>query len=254
MIGCIACLSSFSSAFASDIPTGTLNVDRSFVRAGTHSQLDWKIKYPVPVKKLIETQKTLKMRVRVLGSSFQENRTNNGHGNNLDRVDASNPKTIRSGAYDPSGSYDDERKLGKAVFLPVEVMWSLNNSSWTRLFYGTQTNVNPSSVVLNTTVKQGDIISFGAQGYRNKAWLPFYSTAATSPNVLVLANGATVPSTIQQSFIESILRPYLAANNTVKIGTRDLIVLIELGQTNPIYADFNLQDVVLLVTFEEISS
>ncbi len=247
MIGCIASLLSFSSAVAADIPTGKLNVDRSLVRVGSRSLLDWKIKYPVSAPELRKTQ----IRVRILGSSFQEIKTNNGGGNNIDGVDSSNPSTMKKGTFDPSGTIDDEKKLGKAVYLPVEVMWSINNSSWTRLFYGTQTDVNPSTLVLNSAVNPTDIISFGAHGYRNKAWLPFYSTTTPTQNVVVLKNGSTIPTIIQQSFIENTLKPYLAADNKVKIGTRDLIILMELGQTNPIYADFNLQDLVILVTFEE---
>ncbi len=247
MTGCIACLCSFSSVFAADIPTGKLNVDRTLVRVGSLSKLDWNIKFPVGPTELRKTQ----IRVRILGSSFQENRTNNGGGNNLDGVDSSNPSNIKKGIVDPSGTYDDEKKLGKAVLLPVEVMWNINNSSWTRLFYGTQSDVNPSTLVVDSTVNPTDIINFGAHGFRNKAWLPFYSTATPSQNVLVLQNGATIPTIIQQTFIESILKPYLGADNKVKIGTRDLIILLELGQTNPIYADFNLQDLVILVTYEE---
>ena len=248
-ISFIASLCSFSSTYAADIPTGKLDVDRTLVRVGSHSKLDWEIKYPVGVTKL-RSIKPLTMRVRVLGSSFQTNKTNNGNGNNLDGVDSSNAANIKKGIVDPSGTYDDERRLGKAAPLPVEVMWSLNNSSWTRLFYGTTRDVNASTVVLNTIVKPTDIVSFGAHGYRDGAWLPFYNTASLSSNIVVLENGATVPPIIQRSFTENILKPYLAADNTVRIGTQDLIIMMELGQTNPIYADFNLQDLILLVTFE----
>ncbi len=220
------------------------------VRVGSRSQLDWKIKYPVGVTKLRSTT-TLTMRVRILGTSFQVYRTNKGGGNNIDGVDADN---VKKGQIDPSGTYDDENTTNgsKAVPLPVEVMWSLNNSAWTRLFYGTSENLNPSTVVVNTTVAPTDVVSFGAHGFRDGAWLPFYSTSSPTQNVVVLENGAPLPPVIQQSFIDSTLKPYLNANNTVKIGTRDLIVMMELGQSNPIYADFNLQDLILLVTFEEI--
>lgn len=245
MIAGLAGILSSVSAFAADIPTGTLNVDRSLVQVGSRSQLDWKIKYPGP-----RSTETLTMRVRVLGSSFQKYKNNSGGGNNIDGVDADNPK---NGTVDPSGTYDDEKNLGRAsnsIPLPVEVMWSLNNSSLTRLFYGTTPNVNPSTIVLNTVVKPTDVVHFGAHGFRDGAWLPFYSTAESTQNVVVLNNGDTVPRVVQQSFIQNILKPYLASNNTVKIGTKDLIILMELGQTNPIYADFNLQDLILLVTFE----
>lgn len=249
MITGLACLCSLSSAFSADIPTGTLNVDRSLVRVGSRPQLDWKIKYPVGVTELRSTQ-PLTMRVRVLGSTFHTNKTNNGDGNNLDGFDSSNPNTIRNGTVDPSGTFDDEKKLGKAISLPVEVMWSINNSTWTRLFYGFDYNVNPSTVVLNTKVTPTDVVSFGARGFRNGAWLPLYSTAGLSQNVVTLVNGAPLPPIVQQSAIESILKPYINSNNTVKIGKQDLLILMELGQTNPIYSDFNLQDLILLVTFE----
>jgi hypothetical protein len=244
--GLLACLCSSSSAFAADIPTGTLNVDRALIQVGSKSNLEWSIKYPVGITALRSTE-TLTMRVRVLGSSFQSYKNNSGGGNNLDGVDADNNK---SGTTDPSGTYDDEKKLGKGTPLPVEVMWSLNHSSWARLFYGTTSDVNPSTIVANTIVKPSDVVSFGARGYRDGAWLPLYNTATPSSNVVVLENGAALPPTVQQSYIQNILKPYIAANNTVRIGTRDLIILMELGQTNPIYADFNLQDLILLVTFE----
>jgi hypothetical protein len=212
-----------ATAFAAtEIPRGTLNVDSTLVRAGSRSQIDWNIEYPAGVTDVIEIvtpniikpKETLKMRVRVLGASFQQ--------------------AVNS-------------------YLPVEVMWSKNNSSWARLFYGTQTAVNPSTVVLDTTVKKGDTVNFGGRGYRS-GWLPLYNTSAASPNLIMLKNGDKVPSTtpaFQQGLIESFLTPYLGSDKkTVKIGQRDLIVLLELGQTNPAVSGFDLQDLVILVTFE----
>jgi hypothetical protein len=209
---------------ATEIPHGTLNVDRSMVRVGARSQLDWQIEYPsagvtdvveIITPNIIKPKTDLKMRVRVLGASFQQNVN---------------------------------------TYLPVEVMWSKNNSSWSRIFYGRQTDVNPAKVVLDTTVKKDELINFGGRGYRNNAWLPLYNTAAVTPNLVVLQNGEKVPSTtpaFQQGLIESFLKPYLATDGkTVKIGERDLILLLELGQTNPNVSGFDLQDLVILVTFE----
>jgi hypothetical protein len=262
MTGLLACLFSFQSAVAADIPTGTLNVDRTLVRVGSRSQLDWQIQYPAGVTEVIEmvtpgiikTKKDLQMRVRVLGASFQQAKNNNGHGNNYDGVDSGAGSGGKNGEIDPSGSFDDEIKSTKFTELPVELMWSINNSSWTRIFYGTQSQVNPTTLVLDTTVKKGDIVDFGGRGYWDKAWLPFYNTAATSPNVVTLKNGDTIPSTIpalQLGLIEDFLKPYLAADEkTVSIGDKDLILLMELGQTSPDSSGFDLQDLVVLVTFE----
>jgi hypothetical protein len=222
--GMLAILSVMSQTFADDIPRGTLGVDRTLVRVGTRPQLDWQIAYPatgvtevveIVPPNIIKPKAPLKMRVRVLGASFQESIT---------------------------------------TFLPVEVQWSKNNSSWTRVFYGSQTDVNPSKVMLETTVTKGDTINFGGRGYRDKSWLPLYNTSAATANLIMLRNGDKVPATtpaFQQGLIESFLTPYLASDRkTVKIGERDLILLMELGQTNPKVSGFDLQDLVILVTFE----
>lgn len=225
MFGLIAGLLSINSAFAADlvIPTGTLAVDRTMVRVGSRSELDWQIQYPAGVTEVIEIippncirpKKDLQMRVRVLGASFQETTTS---------------------------------------FLPVEVMWSKNNSSWARTFYGNQLLVNAATVVLNTAVKKGDKINFGGRGYRDGAWLPLYNTNAVTNNLVLLKNGDKVPSTVPAlngGNIESFLKPYLLADKkTVSIGNRDVILLMELGQTNTSNSGFDLQDLVVLVTFE----
>jgi len=222
--GMLAVASMMAQAFAADIPSGILTVDRTLMRVGTRPQLDWKIAYPstsvtdvveILTPNIIKPKSDLKMRVRVLGASFQQTST---------------------------------------TFLPVEAQWSRNSSAWTRMFYGRQTEVDPSKVVLETTIKKGDTVNFGGRGYRDKAWLPLYNTTMTTPNLVMLKNGDKVPATtpaFQQGLIESFLTPYLASDKkTVKIGDRDLILLLELGQTDPRVSGFDLQDLVVLVTFE----
>ena len=79
-----------------------------------------------------------------------------------------------------------------------------------------------------------------------------HTVAYVLDRYLAHVKSANPESTIRdtESRIEGILKPYLASNNTVRIGTQDHLILMELGQTNPIYADFNLQDLILLVTYE----
>ena len=222
MLAC-SCLSGIASAAGLDIPRGTLGVDRDLVRVGMKSQLTWEIEYPAPITSvvdivppnIIKPKKDMKMKVRVLGASFQESVTS---------------------------------------FLPVEVQWSKNSASWSRIYYGLQTNVQPSVPVLQTTVKAGDTINFGGRGYRDRDWLPLYNTAQSTKNLVMLKNGDRVPSTVPAlngSSIESFLKPYMdTVTKNVKIGDRDLILLMELGQTNTSASGFDLQDLVILVTFE----
>jgi hypothetical protein len=224
LAGILSCLFAIGSSLATDntVPTGTLSVDRDLLRVGARSQLSWDIEYPEAVTSVIDIvppniikpKKNLTMRVRVLGASFQESATR---------------------------------------YLPVEVMLSKNSSSWSRIFYGLQTSVKPSDVVSTQKVKLGDTINLGGRGYRD-GWLPLYNTASATQNLIMLKNGDRVPTTVPAlngSTIESFLKPYMdTTTKKVKIGDRDLILLMELGQTNPYNSGFDLQDLVVLVTFE----
>jgi hypothetical protein len=255
--GMLACVVVCGTALAieSATPRGTLGVDRNFVRTGTHSQLNWKIEYPssvveVDTPNVIKPKKELKMRVRLLGATFK---TNKGHGNNVDGVDADNVGGKNTGAIDYTYLDDEISYLG-ASYLPVEVVWSLNGADWTQIFYGYQGLVKPSTVILEATVKEGDAVNFGGRGWRDEAWLPLYSTAQSSPNVIVLKDGEEVPSSVPALLsgnFEKVLKPYMdPTKRTVKIGERDLIILMELGESDPKQTGFDLQDAVLLVTFE----
>lgn len=260
-----ACLTIAGTSFAaeSDIPHGTLAVDHDYVRVGAKSQLAWQIDYPAPVTSRVEivppnilSPKTdLTLKARILGASLQlPGKNNNGGGNNLDSVDGSNPKTLSDGYYDPSGTVDDERNGVIATCLPMELMWSLNGAPWTRIFYGDQTLVNPSNPILETTVKTDDRVYFGAHGWSDNAWMPFYHTGQTTPNVIVLKKGdnlfTAVPH-LANGMLESFLKPYVdSVSGTVRIGERDLIVFMELDQSVPSKSGFDLQDLVLLVTVE----
>jgi hypothetical protein len=225
LAGTLACLLASSNAPAEEVlvPRGTLNVDRDLVRVGTHSQLNWNIEYPAPVTSVVDivapntiiARRDLKMRVRVLGASFQASITS---------------------------------------FLPVEVVWSKNNASWSRVFYGYQSGVNPTKVMLDTTLTAGDSVNFGGRGWRDGSWLSLYNTRGSTQNLVMLKNGDRVPSTVPAlngTSIESFLKPYMnTTDKTVRIGDRDLILLMELGQTNTSNSGFDLQDLVVLVTFE----
>ena len=99
-IGLLACLCSLQSVSAAEtIPTGKLDIDRTLVRVGSFSQLDWQIHYKTGITEVLEVvspnilkpKNDLTMRVRVLGASFQQAKDNNGGGNNTDGVDSSNP-------------------------------------------------------------------------------------------------------------------------------------------------------------------
>jgi len=206
---------------AEDVPRGTLNVDRDLVRTGMNSQLDWNIEYPTPeITDIVEIvppqrivpKKTVTMKVRVLGVAFQ------------------------------SGSKQ----------MPLDAYWSLNGGSWERFFYGTGPEVNPGKVLVTKTIKAGQVVDFGARGWLNK-WMPFHDTTKEDQYIKVLKNGDTAPSyapAYNQGNIVSFLKPYMDDRGQVRIGDRDLIILWEAYTAKPGSRYFDMQDLVVLVTFE----
>ncbi len=204
-----------------DIPRGTLSVDRDLVRVGTRSNLDWNIEYPAAIKDIVDVdptgtikpKKTLRMRVRTLGVAFQSGWT----------------------------------------LLPLDAYWSLNNGSWENFFYGTGNDVNPSSVLINKKVKKNDTIDFGARGWGGSSWLPFSHTRENTQYVTVLGKGSTAPSfapAYDQGSVTSFLRPYIDKNGRINIGEQDLIILWEASTAKPGTTYFDMQDLVVLVSFE----
>lgn len=204
-----------------NIPRGTLGVDRDQVRVGTRSNLNWNIEYPAAIVDIVDVnptgtikpKKNLKMRVRVIGVAFQ------------------------------SGS----------TLLPLDAYWSQNNGSWTNFFYGTGPSVNPSSVLIDRSVKKNDSIDFGARGWGGSSWLPFNHTRNTTQYVTVLGKGSSAPSfapAYNQGSVTSFLRPYIDSRGKINIGERDLIILWEASTAKPGSTFFDMQDLVVLVSFE----
>jgi hypothetical protein len=202
-------------------PRGTLAVDRDLVRAGTKSRLNWQIELPGDIVDVtpggeILPKTDLTMRVRTLGVAFQ------------------------------SG-----RKL-----LPIAAYWSLNGTSWNKFFYDYGPNVDPTRALVEREVKAGDRINFGARG-RNGGWYPFHSTGQEDHYVTVLRNGDSPPAyapAYDQGDIVSFMRPYIDDSGRVRIGPRDLIVLFECSTSKPGSPYFDMQDIVLLLTFEETTT
>lgn len=255
-----------SPAFADPkIPRGSLNVDRALVRTGTQAQLQWDIQYPEKITGSVEilephvlkARKDLKMRVRVLGSSFQKVKNNNGNGNNVDGVDSSNPGKGGSKTVDLSAGVDDE--IGGSITstgeqdVPVELVWAKNGSAWTRVFYGFQREIVPTAIVLNTQLATGDTVDFGGRAYLN-GWLPLYETSSNTPNIVLLKDGDPIPDFItsyKMGLIKGFLKAYLSSDlKTLKLGESDFIVLMELDESNSSQPGFDLQDLAVLVTFE----
>jgi len=219
----IMCLGVIGTAFAQqdNVPSGKLTVDKSLVRVGTRSQLDWSIQYPNKVTDLVSVtdsgtiipKKKMTMKVRTLGVAFQ------------------------------SGS-----KL-----LPLEGQWAKNNGSFSRFFYGTGPQVDPTKILVTETVKLNDRIDFAGRGWSGSSWYPLHDTRKADRYVVVLKNGDRAPDyapAYNQSTVKGFLSSYIDGMGRIKIGPRDLIILWEASTAAPGTTYFDMQDLVVLVTFE----
>lgn len=219
----IACLGLHGQASAQNevIPRGTLNVDRTLVRVDTRSQLGWSIQYPTVVTDLVSVtttgtiipKSTMKMKVRTLGVAFQ------------------------------SGS----------TLLPLEGSWAKNNGTFTRFFYGTGKQVDPTKIIVNQTVNLNDRIDFAGRGWSGSSWYPLHDTRKADRYVIVLKNGDRAPDyapAYNQSTVKGFLTSYIDGMGRIKIGPRDLIILWEASTASPGSTYFDMQDLVVLVTFE----
>ncbi|MBB5353386.1 hypothetical protein HNR46_003643 [Haloferula luteola] len=211
------------------LPTGSLDAFPTLVQTGTHPTLSWEIQYPESILDIIQIDpedgsivplEDLCMEIRVLGASYQVG---------VDRK-------------------------GRPVWGYVEAQARIGSSgSFAQFFYDTQDDVKPSYLYGFASVPAMTRIDFRARCFNGGQWLPWRSTESASPNVVALINGDQPPSSVpafSQGNIEDFLDPYLDEGGKVEIGPKDVIYLIELGQTDTTSSGFDLQDIVLLVSFD----
>lgn len=231
LITCVlAAVSTTLSAQSSSpsIPVGWLSAYPTVVKTGTKPTLTWDISYPSIVKDFVDVtppatvipKVDLDVDVRVLGNGVTVSTSNGGFN-----------------------------------FVNAEASLSFNGGSYSRIFYGTNYSVNPSNVVWSKTkIRKGESLRFGGRYYYNNSWGTQFTSTSSTKNVRVLVAGDTPPNKVPDygaPTLESFIRPYLGPDGKVKIGPMDVIVFMELTHTNEADTGYDLQDMVLLVTFKE---
>jgi len=211
------------------MPSGWLVATPTVVQTGTNPTLTWGVNYPSIVEDYVtitepatvKTDEEVDCEIRVLGAGVTVT-TNN------------------SGAYS---------------FVPTEALLRYNNGSYGRIFYGTNPQVNPNTVVWSQTVPKNTTLRFGGRYFYNKTWGTKYTSDSGTQNVRVLVNNSVPPSNVPEynaPSLESFIKPYLSPAGRVQIGPMDMIVFMELTHpdSKSTEAGYDLQDMVLLVTFK----
>ena len=96
-------------------------------------------------------------------------------------------------------------------------------------------------------------MTFAGQ-YYNSSWQTQYTSTGSTQNVRALVSGQTCPNNIPDynaPSLESFLKPYLDSQKKVKIGPMDVIIIMELTHTDQTNVGYDLQDLVMLLTFRK---
>ncbi len=228
-------LSSFAMG-ATDQPTGYLNASSLLVRASSNVDLDWKVQFPggnieeiVEIDEQEDTVKTrtkTKVKVRLIGSGYQD----------------------VYGRYGPIQSYS-----------------KFSDESRHRPFFiGTGNRINPNKVLKSRTVRKNIELNFASRGvvsgtedtpWWRLRWNGWRTMGVGHGGIIILKNGDPAPDFTpeydNQISAETFLLPYLSEDaKTIKIGSRDVIVLVDLNKSSAEEgADY--QDLVFLMTFKD---
>lgn len=210
-------------------PTGKLNAGRFWSSHSTGPELAWRIRPPIRCSNLIHldpttgsltTRTALRMRVHVLGVG---------------------EKT----------SADPHRA---AFWVRTGIQ-----SGWQLLFDGTPEAVRARTPVLDQPVDPNTRIDLAARAYggEESSWRALRSTGSPGHGIMQLVDGDPLPTAISidpEPFLNACLSPETRPSGarSVSTGPKDLVVFFELSDASPGEPSFDLQDLVVLVTFEAL--
>lgn len=216
-----------NSTLIPSVPGGWLTAFPTVVQTGTKPTLTWSITYPSTVANYatvgsggtVTTTGQLDVDIRVIGSGVT---TGGCTGTNTSWV-------------------------------PGQALLSVNGGTFLNIFYGTNLQVNPNTLIWSKRVNNNTTFRFGGRFFAGGVWSTTYLSTSGQNNIRVLRNGDIPPTAyplLTSTALKSFMLPYLDGGGRIKIGPLDLIVMMELTQNDaninsPCY---NLQDLVLLMT------
>ena len=211
------------------IPVGSITATPTVVQTGTKPTLTWNINYPSVVKNYVTITpgggtitplQNLICDIRLLGLGVTTQNSN-----------------------------------GSINYIETKVLIKYNGSgSYTTLYDGKETDtlVQQQGIVKTYTVTANKTMDFGGQYYWNNAWSTARYSTSNPTYVWSLVNGDACPTKVpayNAPSLETFLKNYLDSSNKVRIGPMDVIIFMELTDTDPNASGYDQQDAVLLISF-----
>ena len=143
------------------------------------------------------------------------------------------------------GSYKSYDTKGRIKF---------GGKKWVTVHEGNEDEVIPGKIVYQTIAKQGKPIKFKAAFHTGYEWRPYRHQY--SDEILTLIDGDRIPSNkpTQEAVTsaEEFLKPHLDEAGAISIGELDVIYVAELTHTDPTAPGYDLQDLIVHVSFSHI--
>ena len=201
---------------APQTPRGSLAALQQTVVAGSHADLDWRISYPVHNFNETDTEVTVRFITCAIG----------------------NGDVIRFGTRTGRGRYEE----------------FYNGHSEGHPSY----SITPETIVSKTYLSAGQEIEFltkynGSRISTSNGWVSSRNPAQAQ-QIIELHEGDPVPAVAPvpgQRSVADILAPY-SANGVMTIGANQKIILFEVYTDDLDHYTFDLQDLILLVSYEQI--
>lgn len=221
---------------SNDAPTGYLDASSLLVRATSKVSLDWKVDFPAPeeIEEIVDidpgddtvtSNVETSVKIRLLGAGY-----------------------------------------GSAYAAGWLESWVKFSDEWfaTKFFEGTGDSVNPNRVLKNRKVDAGVEMNMGFRGtvsanantpWWRRTWNDWRLMGVGHGGILLLQDGDPAPQfspeTSNQLSAKTFLLPYLSADGqSIKIGPKDVVVLVDLNRSSAAEgADY--QDLVILMSFDE---
>ena len=138
--------------------------------------------------------------------------------------------------------------------IPTRGHIKIGSGPWVKIHEGNEDSVVAGKVVFEKVVEKGQVIKFKAAFLKNDKWEQ--SRHASSDEVLVLKKGDSIPTNKPSNeAVDSaadFLKPHLNANGKISIGRRDIIYVAELTHTDKDANGYDLQDLIVHVSFAKV--
>lgn len=137
----------------------------------------------------------------------------------------------------------------------VEVKARIGSDPWRQLFLGRTASLAPARPVCRQVVRAGTTIDISGRGHLQRyAWTPTRKTGEPSLNIRALTDGDAVPDyspAFRNGDIEGHASAYVR-DGTIVLNPREVIYLVELGQSDPSSGGFDMQDLLVVISFKDL--